>query len=117
MLTCSSSNSERPYDYFLSAKKPQKIALSFILLIRGCTTFVDAGDEVTQVTDEVGFEKNRGPDTKFVMRVVLTEEVKREDILKKKRSKTYTCPRCRKDTRVEHRSTASINWFDFLVVD
>ena len=69
---------------------------------------VDTGDKVTQITDEFGFEKIREPTTKFVMRVVLTEEVNREDDFK-----TYTCPRCKKDMKVERRSTsASIDWYD-----
>jgi len=78
---------------------------------------VDTGDEVIQVTDEVGFEKSRGPNTKFVMRVVLTEEAKREDITRKKHLNTYMCPRCKKETKVEQRSaSASIDWYDFPAV-
>ena len=74
---------------------------------------VDAGNEVTQIADEVGFKKSREPHTKFVMRVVLTQEVDREDAFK-----TYRCPRCKKDTRVERRSTsASIDWYDFPVTN
>jgi len=72
---------------------------------------VDKGDEVAQVTDDIGFEKAREPNTKFIMRVVLTEEANREGF-----SKTYTCPRCKKDTRIGRRSaSASIDWYDFLL--
>jgi len=79
---------------------------------------VDTGNEVIQMIDEVGFEKSRGPNTKFVMRVVLTEEAKGEDIMRKKRFNTYKCPRCKKRTKVERRSTsASIDWYCFSVVD
>ena len=75
---------------------------------------VDTGNEVIQMTDEVGFEKCRGPNTKFVMRVVLTEEAKQKDVAKK----TYRCPRCKKETKVELQSTsASIDWYYFLAVD
>jgi len=79
---------------------------------------VDTGDEVIQMADEVGFERSRGLHTKFVMRVVLTEEAKSEDIRKKKRFNTYRCPRCKKETKVEQgSSSASIDWYDFLFVD
>jgi len=79
---------------------------------------VDTGDEVIQMTDEVGFENNRGPNTKFVMRVVLTEEAEREGIARQKHLNTYRCPRCRKETKVERQSaSASIDWYDFPVVD
>jgi len=79
---------------------------------------VDTGDEVIQMTDEVGFENNRGPNTKFVMRVVLTEEAKRKDFRKKRNFNTYRCPRCKKETKVEHGSTrVSIDWYDFPVAD
>jgi len=71
---------------------------------------VDTGDEVIQMTDEVGFERSRGPNTKFVMRVVLTEENKFEDIGK------YRCPRCKKETKVERWSTStSIDWYFLLL--
>ena len=50
---------------------------------------VDTGDEVIQVTDEVGFEKSRAPNTKFVMRMVLTEEATNQDFMNKIFS-TYT---------------------------
>jgi len=79
---------------------------------------VDTGDEVIQMTDEVGFERSRGLNTKFVMRVVLTEEAKREDFIRKKRFNTYRCPRCKKETKVEQGSvSASIDWYDFLFAD
>jgi len=76
---------------------------------------VDTGDEVIQMTDEVGFENNRGPNTKFVMRVVLTEEGEEK---KESDFNTYRCPRCKKKTKVERGSTnASIDWYDFPVAD
>jgi len=79
---------------------------------------VDTGDEVIQMTDEVEFEKNRGANTKFIMRVVLTEEGEEKDIRKKRHFNTYRCPRCKKETKVEQRSTsASIDWYDFRVAD
>ena len=79
---------------------------------------VDTGDEVIQMTDEVGFENNRGPNTKFVMRVVLTKQREREDIWEDGHFKTYRCPRCKKETKVEQGSTnASIDWYDFPVAD
>jgi len=79
---------------------------------------VDTGDEVIQMTDEVGFERSRGLNTKFVMRVVLTEKAKRKDFIRKKRFNTYRCPRCKKETKVEQGSaSASIDWYDFLFVD
>jgi len=79
---------------------------------------VDTGDEVIQMTDEVEFERSRGPNTKFVMRVVLTEKEKFEDTRKKMEFNTYRCPRCKKETKVERRSTsASIDWYVFPVDD
>jgi len=79
---------------------------------------VDTGDEVIQMTDEVEFENNRGPNTKFVMRVVLTEEGEEKDVWEERHFNTYRCPRCKKETKVEQRSTsASINWYDFSVAD
>jgi len=79
---------------------------------------VDTGDEVIQMSDEVGFENNRGPNTKFVMRVVLTEQAKREDMTMKKHLNIYRCPRCKKETKVEQRSaSASIDWYGLPVVD
>jgi len=78
---------------------------------------VDTGDEVTQVTDEDEFEKAREPNTKFVMRVVLTEEGKRKDIIRREKFDSYTCPRCKKDTIVEQSSTStSIDWYDLSIV-
>jgi len=79
---------------------------------------VDTGDEVIQMTDEVGFEKRRGPNTKFVMRVVLTQETKQEGDTRATSFNTYRCPRCKKQTKVEKRSiSASIDWYDVPVVD
>jgi len=79
---------------------------------------VDTGDEVIQMTDEVGFEKRRGPNTKFVMRVVLTQEAKHEDDTRGSSFNTYRCPHCKKETKVEKQSiSASIDWYDFPVVD
>jgi len=70
------------------------------------------------MTDEVGFENNRGPNTKFVMRVVLTEEGEGGSIWEERRFNTYRCPRCKKKTKVEKGSTnASIDWYGFLVAD
>ena len=78
---------------------------------------VDTGDEVIQMTDEVGFERSQEPNTKFVMRVVLTEEKKFEDIIKTIEFNTFRCPRCKKETKVERWSTsASIDWYYFPVV-
>jgi len=76
---------------------------------------VDTGDEVIQVTDEVGFEKSREPNTKFVMRVVLTQEAERVDVMMRTWSNTYTCPRCKKKTKVKRRSTISIDWYTLLI--
>ena len=71
---------------------------------------VDTGDEVIQMTDEVEFENNRGPNTKFVMRVVLTEQGEEKE---ERHFNTYRCPRCKKKTKVEQGSTsASIDWYD-----
>lgn len=80
---------------------------------------MDTGDEVTQITDEVGFERSREPSTKFVMRVVLTQRVRPGCQCRICTShKTYTCPRCKKETKVERQSTsASMDWYDFPVVD
>ena len=78
---------------------------------------VDTGDEVIQMTDEVGFEKRRGPNTKFVMRVVLTQEAQHENT-RGASFNTYRCPRCKKQTKVEKRSiSASIDWYDVPIVD
>ena len=76
---------------------------------------VDTGDEVIQVTDEVGFKKSRDPNAKFVMRVVLTQEAKIYDVMKRCFFNTYTCPRCKKETKVERRSTISIDWYTLLI--
>jgi len=72
---------------------------------------VDTGDEVIQVTDEVGFEKSREPNTKFVMRVVLTQKTEVNDFLKRGFLNIYTCPRCKKETNAKRRSIISIDWY------
>ena len=78
---------------------------------------VDTSEEVVQVDDELLFEKIRAPSTRFVMRVALTQEVQRKDIMKKEIFNTYTCPRCKMETRVKQKSNTSIDWYDFYVVN
>ena len=103
---------------FVNKRSPEDRALIRFIDKGMYDLCVDTGNEVIQMTDEVGFEKCRGPNTKFVMRVVLTEEAEIEDIVRKERFNIYKCPRCKKETKVERQSTnASIDWYGFPVED
>jgi len=76
---------------------------------------VDRGDEVTQVTDEAEFERIREPNTKIIMRVVLNQEANRKDMDDMMIFNTYTCPRCKKKTKVGQGSI--IDWCVLALFD
>ena len=96
---------------FVNEKSPEDRTLICFIDEGMYDLCLDTGDEVIQVTDEVGFEKIREPNTKFLMRVVLTQKVK----IRQKIFNIYMCPRCKKETRVEWRSTISIDWCALVI--